>query len=605
MTDRPNVTGALVRRAGLTLAFCWGLALLAACGRGGTETTATPAVTPEPTAAVSDVKPTRGQATVRSIDIQILESFPVQVNVVARGDLPDGCTQIDEVINQRTDDVFRVALTTLRQPSAVCTQALVPFEEVVPLDVGGLAAGTYEVLVNGVSDTFTLDVDNSLTEGLSTPTTGAGAVGAAPSISGFVWHDLCTQTGAAVDPATPLAKGCVASPDGTTVQADGVRDPSEPGIPGVQISLLAGDCITAAPGKEITTTTDESGAYRFEDVSPDTYCAFLDTASKTNIAVLEEGVITSPLNNGVPTNSVTVTLAKDEALADIDFGFDFRFQPVAEAPADCTNSFEFVLDLSVPDDTVFPPGAEFEARWRLRNNGTCPWDNYAVAFVNGDAMGVSGNVPIEEVVAPGQSADIAITLTAPETPGTYRSNWQLADADGNIFGINGQAGDAFWVQIVVQEGAEAAGPPAPGSASISGVVWEDVCFLTNGTASRGCVETEEGSGFFRGNGTFDANEAPIAGVTLVLGRGACPPGGIIAVADRLATAVSGDDGLYRFEGLDADIYCVAIDALSPENVDLLIPGNWTWPAPGTGRQGIRLAGGQARESVDFGWDFQD
>jgi len=77
------------------------------------------------------------------------------------------------------------------------------------------------------------------------------------------------------------------------------------------------------------------------------------------------------------------------------------------------------------------------------------------------------------------------------------------------------------------------------------------------------------------------------------------------VADRLATAVSDDDGLYRFEGLDADIYCVSIDALSPENVDLLIPGNWTWPAPGTGRQGIRLAGGEARESVDFGWDFQD
>ncbi len=604
MTHKSNAA-ALVYRAGLVLMLCCGLALLVACGQGGTEATVTPTVAPEPTPAPSDTEPTRGQATVSNIDIQLMESFPVQVNVVASGSLPDGCTQIDEVISQRTDDVFRVAITTLRQPAAVCTQALTPFEEVVSLDVEGLPAGTYEVSVNGVGDTFTLDVDNSLTESLDAPTTGAGA-GVTPGISGFVWHDLCAQTGGTVDPAVSLGEGCAASADGTTIQADGVRDLSEPGIPGVTISLLAGDCTTAAPGEEVTVTTDESGAFRFEDVSPDTYCIFLDTASEANVAVLEEGgVITSPLSNGVPTNSVTVTLAEGETLADVDFGFDFRFLPVAEAPANCTNSFEFVLDLTVPDDTVFPPGAEFEAGWRLRNNGTCPWDDYAVAFVNGDAMGITGTVPIEDVVAPGQSADVAITLTAPATPGTYRSNWQLADANGAVFGINGQAEDAFWVQIVVEEGAEAAGPPAPGSASISGVVWEDVCFLTNGTASRGCVETEEGSGFFRGNGTFDTNEAAIAGITVVLGQGACPPGGIIAVADRLATAVSDADGLYRFESLDADIYCVSIDALSPENVDLLIPGNWTWPAPGTGRQGIRLAGGEARESVDFGWDFQD
>ena len=27
----------------------------------------------------------------------------------------------------------------------------------------------------------------------------------------------------------------------------------------------------------------------------------------------------------------------------------------------------------------------------------------------------------------------------------------------------------------------------------------------------------------------------------------------------------------------------SIDAWVRKNVDLLIPGNWTWPAPGTGR----------------------
>jgi len=40
--------------------------------------------------------------------------------------------------------------------------ALVPFEEVIPLDVAGLHAGTYIVDVNGMMESFTLDVDNTL-----------------------------------------------------------------------------------------------------------------------------------------------------------------------------------------------------------------------------------------------------------------------------------------------------------------------------------------------------------------------------------------------------------------------------------------------------------
>jgi inhibitor of cysteine peptidase len=46
----------------------------------------------------------------------------------------------------------------------MCTQALVPFEERVDLDVQGLPAGTYTVDVNGISDTFTFDADNEIPE---------------------------------------------------------------------------------------------------------------------------------------------------------------------------------------------------------------------------------------------------------------------------------------------------------------------------------------------------------------------------------------------------------------------------------------------------------
>jgi hypothetical protein len=598
-----NRPGLVARHATLFALFS-AMVLLVACGGEPEASAPTPSPTTEPTPAPGSNEPTRGQAVVNSIDVLILESFPVQVNVVASGDLPDSCTQIDEIISQQTDNTFRVAITTLRQPDLACTQALVPFEQSIPLDVAGLPAGDYSVLVNGVSGSFNLAVDNVLQE--DTATTGAGAGGAeTPGISGFVWHDVCSQTGTAAAGTTAEA-GCIPSPAGDTLQANGEREEEEPGIPGVTVRLLAGDCTTATEGDELTTLTDESGAFRFEDISPDTYCVFLDPTDEANVEPLGEGVLTFPVSNGVVTNSITVTLDEGNALSDVNFGFDFQFLPVPETAEDCTNSFEFVQDLTVPDNTVFPPGADFEAAWRLRNSGTCPWTtDYAVAFIGGDAMGITNTVPLENAVAPGQTEDVSITLTAPDEPGTYRSNWQLADAAGTVFGINGAIEDAFWVQIVVEEGAEPVGTPAPGSSVLGGVVWEDLCFLTNGSPSNGCVETEEGSGFYRGNGSFDANEGPLAGITVILGQGACPEGGVPAPADRVATTLTDAEGLYRFEGLDAGIYCVSIDALSAENVDLLIPGNWTWPAPGTGRLGIRLASGEERLTVDFGWDYQD
>ena len=103
-----------------------------------------------------------GLAVVDSIDILIMELMPVQVSVVARGNLPDGCTTIGQAATEHDDTIFVVTLTTRRPLDAVCTEALVPYEQAVPLDVAGLPAGVYTVTVNGVSDTFELAMDNVL-----------------------------------------------------------------------------------------------------------------------------------------------------------------------------------------------------------------------------------------------------------------------------------------------------------------------------------------------------------------------------------------------------------------------------------------------------------
>jgi inhibitor of cysteine peptidase len=114
---------------------------------------------------------TQGLASVEEIQLQIMESFPVQVAVLVEGYLPDGCTEIDG-IDQTFDEetnTFSVKITTVRPTDAVCTEAIVPFEERISLDVRGLPAGTYTVDVNGVTGTFTFDVDNELPEGAGKP----------------------------------------------------------------------------------------------------------------------------------------------------------------------------------------------------------------------------------------------------------------------------------------------------------------------------------------------------------------------------------------------------------------------------------------------------
>lgn len=118
-------------------------------------------ITATPSHIVTEVPTTASVAVVKSIEILLLESFPLQVNAVIRGDLPDaGCTKIASVDQVREGNTFRLTLVTTTDPLALCAQALTPFEEVVALDVNGLPAGTYTVQAGDVQQTFTFDVDN-------------------------------------------------------------------------------------------------------------------------------------------------------------------------------------------------------------------------------------------------------------------------------------------------------------------------------------------------------------------------------------------------------------------------------------------------------------
>lgn len=114
----------------------------------------TPTTADSPTAS-------RGQAFLDSLQVSVLESFPVQVQATITGNLSDGCTSLAGVNVQQQDNNFILTVMTSYDETIACTQALVPFTENVPLDVAGLPAGTYTVMADGLTESFTLAVDNN------------------------------------------------------------------------------------------------------------------------------------------------------------------------------------------------------------------------------------------------------------------------------------------------------------------------------------------------------------------------------------------------------------------------------------------------------------
>jgi hypothetical protein len=98
-------------------------------------------------------------AQVENIRIRLLESFPLQVRVVANGYFRNSCEQLDNITSKREGNHFVVEITT-QSNGEVCAEIAKPFEEIIPLEVKGLKAGTYTVDVNGILDKFELDMDN-------------------------------------------------------------------------------------------------------------------------------------------------------------------------------------------------------------------------------------------------------------------------------------------------------------------------------------------------------------------------------------------------------------------------------------------------------------
>jgi hypothetical protein len=102
-----------------------------------------------------------------------------------------------------------------------------------------------------------------------------------------------------------------------------------------------------------------------------------------------------------------------------------------------------------------------------------------------------------------------------------------------------------------------------------------------------------------GNGTREAGEPGIPGVTVDLHFGDC-------VSQSVATSITDANGQYLFKDLSEGPYCVTIDAGSPNNTSILQPGLWTKPtSPTYFVQQADVLPNAGTLTFDFAWDFKN
>ena len=90
---------------------------------------------------------------VTGVELEIMESFPIQVAIVVDGFLRDSCTELHNIEQWREGNTVHVLITTRTPKNVLCAQVITEIQERIKLD-GAFPPGDYKVIVNGVERTF-------------------------------------------------------------------------------------------------------------------------------------------------------------------------------------------------------------------------------------------------------------------------------------------------------------------------------------------------------------------------------------------------------------------------------------------------------------------
>jgi hypothetical protein len=128
------------------------------------------------------------------------------------------------------------------------------------------------------------------------------------------------------------------------------------------------------------------------------------------------------------------------------------FTPMPTNTPTCSNSADFVRDITIPDGTRLLPGQYFTKIWLVKNTGTCTWkETYSITNFSGESMGMNSPQLLRRITNPGELVEITLDLVAPNTEGTYQGYWILKDENGVSFKSSKEEFFFFWVLIDVHK----------------------------------------------------------------------------------------------------------------------------------------------------------
>lgn len=102
--------------------------------------------------------------------------------------------------------------------------------------------------------------------------------------------------------------------------------------------------------------------------------------------------------------------------------------------ASCVPNLSYEGDVTIPPGTEIAPGAAFLKTWHVKNSGDCAWDqNLVLEPSNGTLPAAQSTVRLPPL-AVGTSADISLSLQAPQAQGEFYRVWRASDGAGHFFG---------------------------------------------------------------------------------------------------------------------------------------------------------------------------
>jgi hypothetical protein len=103
--------------------------------------------------------------------------------------------------------------------------------------------------------------------------------------------------------------------------------------------------------------------------------------------------------------------------------------PGYAGPTITPNSYVCIITAFSPAyGASFSPGADFDARWTVKNTGSKTWSSGEIdyRFISGQAMHTGASVyDLPKNVAAGESIELIVDMLAPGSAGAYATTWSI------------------------------------------------------------------------------------------------------------------------------------------------------------------------------------